>query len=81
MRFPPPSTATQNEAEAHETPGCRSAPDSRLCGALHELPLNINTFSLASIATQNDAEGHDTEVREPPPFAVSIGVAIQELPL
>jgi hypothetical protein len=66
-------TATQNDADGHDTPFRGLA---RLV-ALHELPLNTRALSSWSTATQNDAETHDTEAS----FSVDSPTgALHELP-
>ncbi len=74
------STATQNDADGHETDmGVLPVP-SIFTGALHELPLNVNALPSVSTATQNDADAHDTALSPYAAPSIFIG-ALHELPL
>jgi hypothetical protein len=68
------STATQNDAEAHDTE-VRFWFTSMKSGALHELPSNVNASPLSSTATQKDPDAHDTDVRNAPGLLTSDATA------
>jgi hypothetical protein len=78
---PAPSTATQNDDDAHETTGRSELPGWILSGALHELPSNVDACMSQSTAAQNDVVVHDTEAPGPAAPGSKLTAALHELPL
>jgi hypothetical protein len=76
--LPPPSTATQNDEEGHDT-AVRS-PLSISAGAPHEPSLKAIAVVPSPTAVQNDEDAQDTEVGKRKPGFVTIG-SLHERPL
>jgi hypothetical protein len=58
--FPAASTATQNDAEGHDTE-LSAVAASMLRGALQAVPLKVTAFPAESTAAQNETDGQETD--------------------